>query len=123
MLKRALNGLALIIILLGSGMVYFTIISSDYKEMIRFSEFLIPQKSILISRDDNQRVFKTREVTEKGPKISYQKALKEAGWSYVETAESGKFIYSKNGKSVEVLTGRSKLTLRDYHPHEQTGGK
>ncbi|MBQ0140042.1 MAG: hypothetical protein KBT36_12160 [Kurthia sp.] len=118
MLKRATIGLAFIIVLLGSGVTYFHVISSDYKEMIRFSDFLIPQKSILISRDDNQRVFKTREVTEKGLKISYQKALKEAGWTYIETGESGQFIYCKNGKSVEVYTGRSKLTLRDYHPYE-----
>lgn len=119
MLKKLLISIVLIVVMLGSATTYFLLINSEYKSMIRFSGFLIPQKSILVVRDDHQRVFKTREVTENGLKIDYQRALKDDGWSYIETKKRGKFIYSKNGKSVEVYTGNSKLILRDYHPYDE----
>lgn len=105
--------------MLGSATIYYSAIRTEYKSMIRFSGFLIPQKSILIMRDDNQRVFKMREVTENGLKIDYQHALKKEGWRYVQMKERGNFIYSKNGHSVVVYAKNGELTLRDYHPHDE----
>lgn len=114
MYKKIAGALLMMAIMLGSSVTYYQVLTSDYKEMIRFSSFIIPQNSILIMRDDEKRVFKTREVTEKGFKMNYKRALKEKNWQCEEQRTHGEFICEKQGESVKVTTENGKLTLLDY---------
>lgn len=114
MFKKIVGLVGMVVVMLFSAATYYQVLTSDYKEMIRFSSFIIPQKSILIMRDDEKRVFKTREVTETGFKMNYSRALKEQRWVCEEQGVLGEFICSKEGKSVKVKTENGKLTLLDY---------
>lgn len=93
---------AMVILMIGTAVIYYNALKVEYKELPSHSNFLVPKTAVKLEENGNFISFTTDEVSEEGMKINYRAALKKKKWTVIEKSKN-EFIWSPDkGHSIRV---------------------